>query len=84
MDITNYSDFRQNLKSFLDKVFESRKPIFVTRPNGQNVVVLSQEEYDGMQETLHLMSSPKNASRLKESIAEFESNGGLQKDLIEE
>ena len=69
MEITTYSNFRQNLKSFMDKVFDSKAPVFVTRSNGEDIVVLSKEEYDGMQETLHLLSSPKNALRLKQSVS---------------
>ncbi|SNT23873.1 antitoxin YefM [Ekhidna lutea] len=83
MDITTYSNFRQNLKSFMDKVVKSRAPLFVTRANGEDAVVLSKEEYDGIQDTLHLLSSPKNAQRLKESIEEFERGGGETKELID-
>jgi antitoxin YefM len=54
MEITTYSNFRQNLKSYLDKVFDSKSPVFVTRSNGEDVVVLSKDEYEGIQETLHL------------------------------
>jgi antitoxin YefM len=84
MEITTYSNFRQNLKAFLDKVSDSKSPVFVTRSNGEDVVVISKDEYEGMQETLHLLSSPKNALRLKESIEEYNKGGGLEKALIEE
>lgn len=83
MEITTYSNFRQNLKTFLDKVFTTKSPVFVTRSKGEDVVVLSKDEYEGMQETLHLLSSPKNAQRLKESIEEFERGGGETKELID-
>lgn len=83
MEITTYSKFRQNLKAFLDKVFDSKSPVFVTRSNGEDVVVLSKDEYEGMQETLHLLSSPKNALRLKESIDEYNKGGGHEKELLE-
>ncbi|MEL6560047.1 MAG: type II toxin-antitoxin system prevent-host-death family antitoxin [Bacteroidota bacterium] len=81
MEITTYSNFRQNLKSFMDKVFETRSPLFVTRSNGEDIVVLSKEDYDGIQETLHLLSSPKNAQRLKESIKELNKGDGTKRDL---
>jgi len=84
MEITTYSNFRQNLKAFLDKVFDSKSPVFVTRSNGEDVVVLSKDEYEGMQETLHLLSSPKNAQRLNESIEEYKRGGGQEKELLEE
>lgn len=83
MEITTYSNFRQNLKAFLDKVFDSKSPVFVTRSNGADVVVLSKDEYEGMQETLHLLSSPKNAQRLKDSIDEYQKGGGQEKGLLE-
>ena len=84
MEITSYSNFRKNLKIFMDNVFTSRAPLFVTRSNGEDIVVLSKEDYDGMQETLHLLSSPKNAQRLKESLEEYTKGGGEVKELISE
>lgn len=83
MEITTYSNFRQNLKAFMDKVFDTKSPLFVTRSNGEDIVVLSKEDYDGMQETLHLLSSPKNAQRLKESLEEFEKGGGQIRELTD-
>ncbi|WKN44715.1 type II toxin-antitoxin system Phd/YefM family antitoxin [Tunicatimonas pelagia] len=84
MEITTYSNFRQNLKSFLDKVFESRAPLYVTRSNGQDMVVLSKSDYEGMQETLHLLSSPKNAERLARGIKEHEEGKGVERSLLNE
>ena len=83
MEITTYSNFRMNLKAFMDKVFESKAPLFVTRSNGEDIVVLTKSEYEGIQETLHLVSSPENAKRLMESLKEFDEGGGEQKDLFE-
>lgn len=84
MDITTYTNFRQNLKSFLDKVFTNHSPLFVTRTNGEDVVVLSKADYDSMQETLHLLKSPKNAERLLKGIHEYEKGLGQERKLIEE
>ena len=72
MEITTYTKFRQNLKSFLDKVFTNHSPLFVTRSNGEDVVVLSKSDYESMQETFHLLKSPTNAARLLKGIAEYE------------
>ncbi|MCH7398768.1 type II toxin-antitoxin system prevent-host-death family antitoxin [Belliella sp. DSM 107340] len=83
MEITTYSNFRQNLKSFLDKVFINHQPLFVTRSNGEDVVVLSKSDYDSMQETFYLLKSPKNAGRLLKGIEEFEKGLGEEKSLVE-
>lgn len=83
MEITTYSNFRQNLKSFLDSVLENRSPLFVSRSKGEDVVVLSKSDYESMEETIYLLSSPKNAERLAKGIAEFEEGKGQKRELID-
>lgn len=68
MEITTLTDFRQNMKSYFEKVFNMGKPLFISRPKGQDMVVISKSEYDSMQETFHLLSSPNNAKRLMQAI----------------
>lgn len=72
MEITSYTAFRQHLKSFLDKVLVSHSPLFVTRENGEDVVVLSKADYESMQETFYLLQNPHNAARLLQGKAEYE------------
>lgn len=72
MDITTYSGFRQNMKAFLDAVVKSHKPLFITRKQGEDLVVLSKEDYTSLQETLYLLSNPNNSRRLRESIHQYE------------
>ena len=84
MEITTYTNFRQNLKSFLDKVFTSHSPLFVSRSNGEDVVVLSKSDYESMQETFYLLKSPKNAARLLKGIAEYEKGLGQERKLIDD
>lgn len=83
MEITTYSNFRQNLKHFMDMVLSARVPLFVTRSQGGDVVVLSKSDYESMEETIHLLSSPKNAARLAIGIEEYNKGKGVKKDLIE-
>ncbi|WP_020177692.1 type II toxin-antitoxin system prevent-host-death family antitoxin [Methylopila sp. M107] len=78
-----FSEFRQNLASHLDEVVDSRAPLLVTRRGGRSVVVISEEEWRGMEETLHLMSSPRNAERLLQGIAELDAGKGVEHDIIE-
>jgi len=84
MEITSYTAFRQHLKSFLDKVLLSRSPLFVTRTNGEDVVVMSKAEYDSMQETFYLLKSPKNAARLLDALSDYEKGKGVERTLLEE
>ena len=83
MEITTYSNFRQNLKSYLDKVFSNHLPLFVTRAKGEDVVVLSKSDYNSIQETLHLLSSPKNSERLIKGIEKYNKGEFIEKELAE-
>ena len=83
MEITTYSNFRQHLKSFLDKVMESNTPLYVKRTKGEDVVVLSKSDYESMEETLYLLSSEKNRTHLVESIKQAE-KGEVEKVKVEE
>ena len=79
-----FSEFRQKLAAHFDKVVKSRAPLVVTRQKGASVVVLSEEEFEAMQETIHLLRHPANAERLLRGIAELDAGRGVARDLIEE
>jgi antitoxin YefM len=50
----------------------------VTRQNARSVVLMSEEDYDGLMETVHLLKSPANAARLLRSIGDAD-RGKLKK-----
>ncbi|MCY1307546.1 Antitoxin YefM [compost metagenome] len=74
----NYSVFRQELKSFLDKVSLHRIPMIVTRSKGEDVVVMSKSDYDSLEETFYLLRSPANAARLMKAIEEYNEGKAME------
>ncbi|WP_434626080.1 type II toxin-antitoxin system prevent-host-death family antitoxin [Azospirillum sp. B2RO_4] len=84
MGHTNYTDFRNNLANFMDEVCDSRAPLVVTRQKGRSVVVVSEEEYEGIMETIHLLKSPKNTQRLLDGIAQLDAGKGIERDTTDE
>ncbi len=64
----SYSELRNNLASYMDEVCNDRAPLFITRQNARSVVMMSEDEYEGLMETVHLLKSPANATRLLRSI----------------
>jgi antitoxin YefM len=64
----SYSELRNNLASYMDDVCDSRAPLLVTRQNARSVVIMSEADYEGLMETVHLLKSPANAARLLRSI----------------
>lgn len=83
MNILTFSEARASFKQALDTVCRDHEPIVITRQRGEHVVMISLDDYNSMQESLHLLGSPKNAERLRQSIAEFKAGKTVFKDLLE-
>ena len=82
MDAVTYSDLRQNLKRYLDKVFHDHAPMIITRKNNENLILISVTEYNSLIETSYLLSNEANARHLQKSIAQLESGGLTEKELL--
>lgn len=78
----NITRFREALKDVLEGIVANHEPVIVTRPNGENVVVLSYEDYAAVEETSYLLRSPANARRLKESLESYEKGLGIERNLV--
>ena len=76
------AEFRRDPEKYMDEVARLRKPLAVTREGEQNVVMLSEAEYDSWMETLHLLSSPANARDLNDAIAEADAGLYVEGGLI--
>lgn len=79
MNIMTYTDARNSLASAMDKVVNDRQATILTRAGHESVVMVAKSEWDAIQETLHLLSSPRNAARLAEALAELDAGGGVQR-----
>jgi len=68
MNVITFTEARSSLKQVMDEVCLDHHPTVITRQRGEHVVMMSLDDFNSMQETLHLLSSPRNAQRLLESI----------------
>ena len=81
--LTFRTDLRQNLARYLDEVVDNRVPLTVTRQGGKgNVVMISEAEFNGWQETVHLLGNPANARRLLRSIRAADAGKTSEHELI--
>jgi antitoxin YefM len=83
MDVISYSDTRANLKEVMDRVVADRTAIVVTRQKAEAVVIVSLADWNAMEETLYLLSSPPNAQSLRDAIQELDAGNGTERHLIE-
>jgi antitoxin YefM len=72
MDTVIFSKARAEFASLLDKVNDDAAPVEIVRRDKPSAVLMSKEEYEGMMETLYLLSSPANSARLGAAKADIE------------
>ena len=79
----SYSDVRAHLAEYMDRIVDDRDVVVVRRRNGKNVAMIAEDEFFSLMETVHLMSSPKNAQRLFTALRRAES-GSTKPQTIDE
>ena len=77
-----YTELRANLAGLMEEVCNTRAPLLVTRQNARSVIMVSEEDYEGLMETVHLLRAPANVLRLLESIQQANSGALIEHELI--
>ena len=83
MNVVTVNEARRNLDALIAKVVSSAEPTIITTDTGQQIVLLSLDEFNAWQETAYLLSNPANAAHLRQSIAEAQSGNTAERELIE-
>jgi len=71
VDSIPYSTARANLAKTMDRVCDRHEPVIITRSGRGSVVILSLDDYNSLEETAHLLRSPRNLQRLAAAMAEM-------------
>ena len=79
----NFTNLRDNMKSYMDKVTDDYETMIVTRKNNKNVVMLSEESYNNLMENIHVLGNKANYDWLMESKAQLEAGKISTHTLIE-
>lgn len=84
MVVTNISDFRKDIKSYLDRVAKNFETLIINRGKDSGIVVMSLEEYNALMATNYELSSRANEKRLDAAIEKMQNGKSFAKDLIED
>lgn len=80
---TTISDFRKDIKQYLDRVTENFETLIINRGKDSGVVIMSLDEYNSLNATYHELSSKTNEKRLDSAIEKLKTGSSFQKDLLE-
>lgn len=81
---TSISDFRKDIKSYLDKVTNNFETLIINRGKDSGIVIMSLDEYNSLKETQYELSSKLNEKRLDSAIEKLKSGNSFPKELIKE
>lgn len=84
MQITTVSDFRKDIKTYLDRVIKNFETLIINRGKDSGIVIMSLEEYNSLMATNHELSSRKNELRLDSAIDKLKKGESSARDLIED
>ena len=70
-------------KNIIDKTIDDADVTLIHRRKGGNAVLMSEEYYNSMIETLHLLSNPANAKHLAQSIEQHKAGKTQKRQLID-
>lgn len=76
MSTITYSTARDHLAEVWDKTISTREPVVVSRRGTESIVMLPLEEWEGLQETAHVLRSPANAERLLTALKRLDNGEG--------
>lgn len=83
MVTTTISDFRKDIKKYLNRVTENFETLIINRGKDSGVVVISLDEYNALMTTQHEMSSERNKARLDSAIEKFKKGDSFSKELLD-
>jgi len=83
MITTNISDFRKDIKEYLNKVTQNFETLIINRGKDTGVVIISLEEYNSLQSTQHELSSELNEKRLDSAISKFRKGESFSRELLD-
>ena len=85
MDAIVYSNFRNNLKDYMKKVNDEYEPLMVVNKNpDEDIVVLSKENWDSIQETIRQMSNEYLSDKVLSGIEQVKQRNVEQHQLVED
>ena len=84
MIVVSVSNFRKDIKSYLNRVAKNFETLIINRGKDSGIVVMSLDEYNALMATNHELSSRANEIRLDSAIEKLKNGNSFEKQLIEE
>lgn len=82
MRVTTISDFRANVRSYVDDVIKNSGSVLINRGNTA-AVLISLDEYNSIKSTERIIDSEKLSNQVEEGLDELKAKKGIEVDINE-
>ena len=79
----NYTNLRDNMKMYMDKITDDYATMIVTRKDNKNVVMISEESYNNLMENIYVMGNKENYDWLIKGKSQLENGQCSVHELFE-
>ena len=83
MTVISVNEAKQNLEKVIERVIDDAEPTVLRAESGDEVVLLSKNDFNSWNETVYLLSNPANAAHLTKSVEEASAGRTEEKELLE-
>lgn len=84
MRTIHHNNLIEQLTSVIEQITEEHQPIRLEFPNSVKAVLLSEEDYSSLMETIYLLSNPVNAEKLLQAVNRLVDNAIFWEDVKNE
>lgn len=78
------SQVRSHFKEVCDRVVDDVESVIITRSRGENVVMMSEAEYNNIMENFRIFSNPERYQKIKDGILQYEQGNFSERELIDD
>lgn len=79
----NYTNLRENMKMYMDKVTDDYETMIITRKDNKNVVMISEESYNNLMENMYVMGNKANYDWMMKGKTQLENGQFAVHELFE-
>lgn len=83
MNSITVNEAKENLDRIIERFMTDAEPTVLRSDNGDQIVLISLDQFNSWKETVYLLSSPANVAHLRKSLDEATAGQIEEKELIE-
>ena len=83
METINYKDFSEKLSTVIETLNQHNEPLCLELPNSQRAIILSEQNYNSLTETLYLLNNPVKTDNIQKPHPDLAGQVQIKGDIFD-